>query len=84
MSTDTAQDTLDSTPAREEESRGSELTLEQVSKSFWLYWAVTLPLTFGVVAVWLIWTNREDVKRFLARKKHKPERKGSESALSTS
>ena len=49
MSTDTAQDTLDSTPAREEESRGSELTLDQVSKSFGDFHAVQ-PLDLTVPA----------------------------------
>ena len=33
-----------------------------VSSHFWLYWAVTLPLTFIVIVFWLAWTNRKDVR----------------------
>ena len=32
---------------------------QTVSGQFWIYWAVTLPLTFAVIAVWLLWTNSE-------------------------
>jgi cytochrome c-type biogenesis protein CcmH/NrfF len=31
-----------------------------LSKKFWLYWALTIPLTTIVIIIWLIWT---DVKR---------------------
>lgn len=26
-----------------------------VSKSFWLYWAIAVPLTLFVMVIWLIW-----------------------------
>ena len=30
-----------------------------VSPNFWLYWAVTIPLTLAVVGMWLIWERRK-------------------------
>ena len=53
-----------------------------MSGSFWIYWAVTLPLTITVVGIWLVWTNRQDVLHFIvnARKRFKPQ--DAESALS--
>lgn len=35
---------------------------QTVSGHFWVYWAVTLPLTLVVVGVWLGWTNREELQ----------------------
>ncbi len=30
-----------------------------VSKRFWVYWAVTVPLTCLTLAVWVLWTRRQ-------------------------
>ncbi|KAJ9271874.1 hypothetical protein DTO212C5_1955 [Paecilomyces variotii] len=30
-------------------------TIWTVSNNFWLYWAITIPLTFGTVMIWIIW-----------------------------
>ena len=30
-----------------------------VSARFWIYWAVTLPLTFVTLVVWVLWTRRQ-------------------------
>ena len=38
-----------------------------VSRNFWIYWAVTLPLTALVVVVWLVSTNRELFRHKLRR-----------------
>lgn len=38
-------------------------TNDYVSSRFWIYWAVTVPLTFAVLAIWLLWTNYEQVVR---------------------
>jgi O-antigen/teichoic acid export membrane protein len=36
---------------------GSETVL---SHRFWIYWAITIPLTAITVAAWLLWTQREE------------------------
>jgi hypothetical protein len=28
----------------------------QMSNNFWLYWAITIPLTIAVLTLWKIWT----------------------------
>jgi hypothetical protein len=28
------------------------------SSHFWIYWAITIPLTITVLTVWLLWLNR--------------------------
>lgn len=33
-----------------------------VSPRFWIYWAITLPLTIVVVLVWFIWIQRKDAR----------------------
>jgi len=38
---------------------GSELV---VSKHFWIFWAVTLPLTLFVIVCWTIWTLRSNLR----------------------
>ena len=42
-----------------------------VSKRFWVYWAVTVPLTLATLLAWAVWTRREtrrqSVKDFEAR-----------------
>lgn len=43
-----------------------------VSKRFWIYWAVTVPLTFLTLVVWVFWTKRQ------ARVHRKSERRASE------
>ena len=30
-----------------------------VSKRFWVYWAVTVPLTFLTLLFWVLWTKRQ-------------------------
>ena len=30
-----------------------------VSNRFWIYWAVTVPLTFLTLLFWLLWTKRQ-------------------------
>ena len=30
-----------------------------VSKRFWIYWAVTVPLTFLTLVIWALWTRRQ-------------------------
>lgn len=32
-----------------------------VSHRFWVYWAVTVPLTIGTILLWLGWFRREDI-----------------------
>lgn len=40
-----------------------------VSNRFWIYWAVTVPLTFLTLAVWVLWTRRQaKVHRVLERR----------------
>ncbi len=31
-----------------------------VSHWFWLYWAITVPLTIGILIVWILWFNWTD------------------------
>jgi hypothetical protein len=31
-----------------------------VSSWFWLYWAITVPLTIGILILWVIWFKRAD------------------------
>lgn len=38
---------------------GSELV---VSKHFWIFWAVTLPLTLFVIVCWTVWTLRSNLR----------------------
>ena len=33
-----------------------------VSGSFWIYWAVTIPVTIVIVAWWYIWEKRRELK----------------------
>jgi hypothetical protein len=33
-----------------------------VSSNFWLYWAVTIPITAVIVAVWYIWEKRRAMR----------------------
>jgi len=33
-----------------------------VSHRFWIYWAITVPLTIVVVLVWFIWIQRKDAR----------------------
>lgn len=33
-----------------------------VSSHFWIYWAVTVPLTIIVVLIWLVWLKWERLK----------------------
>ena len=32
------------------------------NQNFWIYWAVTLPLTACVIALWLAWTNEDFIR----------------------
>ena len=49
---------------------------QTVSSDFWVYWAVTLPLTFVVLAIWLLWINRTDVVSFLQKLSDRKEEGG--------
>lgn len=40
---------------------------QTVSSRFWVYWAITLPLTLVVVIIWLAWTNKKDLQQFFQR-----------------
>jgi hypothetical protein len=40
-----------------------------VSKKFWLYWVITLPLTALTIATWSVWQNRKG-KRIGMEKYH--------------
>ncbi|CZR67984.1 uncharacterized protein PAC_17883 [Phialocephala subalpina] len=33
-----------------------------INPSFWVYWAVTIPLTLVVLLIWFIWIRRDDLK----------------------
>jgi hypothetical protein len=33
-----------------------------VSSHFWIYWAVTVPLTIAVVLIWLVWLKWQRLK----------------------
>lgn len=33
-----------------------------VSNKFWIYWAVTVPLTLSVMAIWRIWWKAQEIK----------------------
>lgn len=35
-----------------------------VSDRFWVYWAVTLPLTLVIIGIWLLWTNRKELREW--------------------
>jgi hypothetical protein len=37
----------------------SEAGSSSVVKSFWVYWAVTVPLTVVVITIWRLWWSRE-------------------------
>ena len=34
----------------------------QVSDQFWIYWAVTLPVTAIIVALWYVWEKRREAR----------------------
>lgn len=40
---------------------------QTVSDHFWIYWAVTLPVTLVVVVIWLAWTNRKDMREAMRK-----------------
>jgi hypothetical protein len=33
-----------------------------VSNKFWIYWAVTIPLTLSVMAIWRVWWKAQEIK----------------------
>jgi len=41
---------------------GKEPSSLTVSRSMWVYWAVTLPLTIATFLVWVLWSRRENQK----------------------
>ena len=41
-----------------------------IDRNFWIYWAVTIPLTCIVVVVWLIWTNKARLWKRLPKRKN--------------
>lgn len=46
---------------------GSDPTLSSfiTSPHFWLYWAVTIPLTFFLLVLWFMWMERREIMRRL-------------------
>jgi len=34
----------------------------EVSSQFWIYWAVTVPVTIMIVGIWYVWEKRRDAK----------------------
>lgn len=44
-----------------------------VSKRFWIYWAVTVPLTFLTLAVWVLWTKRQAKVQKISERKAREE-----------
>lgn len=44
-----------------------------VSKRFWIYWAVTVPLTFLTLVVWVLWTSRQARVQRVSEKKAREE-----------
>lgn len=39
-----------------------------VSKRFWIYWAVTVPLTFLTLLIWVLWTRPARMHRISERR----------------
>ena len=33
-----------------------------MSGQFWIYWAVTVPVTIVIVGIWYVWEKRRDAK----------------------
>jgi hypothetical protein len=46
-----------------------------VNKHFWIYWAVTLPLTAVVFGMWLGWTERRALRRWIRGRRKEAEEK---------
>ena len=40
-----------------------------ISRRFWIYWAVTLPLTLMTIIPWVLWTRRKNAAHRLQLKK---------------
>jgi heme/copper-type cytochrome/quinol oxidase subunit 2 len=34
----------------------------QVSKEFWIYWVVTIPITIVIVGVWYVWEKKREAR----------------------
>lgn len=34
----------------------------EVSSRFWIYWAVTVPVTIVIVGIWYVWEKRRDAR----------------------
>jgi hypothetical protein len=34
----------------------------EVSSRFWMYWAVTVPVTIVIVGIWYVWEKRRDAR----------------------
>lgn len=44
-----------------------------VSDKFWIFWVVSLPITFVVVMIWVAWTQRKEIAEYVAdwrRRRH--------------
>ena len=39
---------------------GERTSSLKVSPSMWIYWVITMPLTFVTLVVWLLWSRREN------------------------
>ena len=44
-----------------------------VSKRFWIYWAVTVPLTCLTLVVWVLWTKRQAKVQTISEKRAREE-----------
>jgi hypothetical protein len=42
----------------------------QVSSDFWIFLAVTIPVTAAVLLTWMSWIQREEIKKLLTDKKY--------------
>ena len=46
---------------------------EIISKRFWVYWAVSIPLTCLTLFIWLLWTKRQAIMHRISEKRAKEE-----------
>ena len=46
-------------------------------KTFWVFWAVAVPITLVLVAFWIIWQNRRDLHVWLFKQTNKRDRRKS-------
>ena len=46
---------------------------EIISKRFWVYWAVSIPLTCLTLVIWVLWTKRQAIIHRILEKRAKEE-----------